>query len=189
VTTTTHKTLRGPRGAMIFCKKELAEKIDKAVFPGMQGGPHNNVTAAIAIALYEAMRPDFKKYAKQVVLNAKMLAGELKKLGIVLVGGGTESHLILLDVRNLGIDGMEAQDRLEACGISANRNTVPGDPSPFKPSGIRLGTPSVTSRGMKEKDMRELASLIYGALTRQKGIKIKALKLCKKFPAKKFLNQ
>ncbi|MBI2013402.1 MAG: serine hydroxymethyltransferase [Candidatus Colwellbacteria bacterium] len=187
VTTTTHKTLRGPRGAMIFSKKELSEKIDKAVFPGLQGGPHNNTTAGIAVALYEAMQRPFKKYAAQIIKNARALAKELKQFGIQLVSGGTDSHLLLLDVRNLGIDGMEAQNRLEKSGIIANRNTVPGDPSPFKPSGVRLGTPSITSRGMKEREMKILAFFIYQALL-GRDIKARVVKLCKQFPAKRFLK-
>lgn len=191
VMTTTHKTMRGPRGAVIFARKDernLHEKIDKAVFPGAQGGPHNNVTAGIAIMFHEAMQPDFKKYAHQIVKNAAALAEELKNLGFTLVGGGTESHLMLVDMRSVGVDGMTAQNRLEAAGIIANRNTVPGDPSPFKPSGIRLGTPSLTSRGMKERDMKIVAKLIYDAIKEVPNTKENVLKLCKKFPAKKFLK-
>ncbi len=188
VMTTTHKTMRGPRGAVIFSRKELSEKIDKAVFPGAQGGPHNNVTAGIAIMFYEAMQPDFKKYANQIVKNAAALGEELKRLGFVLVGGGTESHLLLADMRSAEVDGMTAQNRLEAAGIIANRNTVPGDPSPFKPSGIRLGTASLTSRGMKERDMKTIAKLILDAIKEVPGTKENVLKQCKKFPAKKFLK-
>ena len=162
VTTTTHKTLRGPRGAIIFSKnKELAEKIDKAVFPGLQGGPHNNVIAAIGIAFEEALKPSFKKYQKQVVKNARVLADELKKYGFNLVSGGTDNHLILIDLKNKNITGIEAEKKLEKAGIIANRNTVSGDESPFKPSGIRMGTPAVTTQGMKEKDMIKIAKKIY----------------------------
>jgi len=187
VTTTTHKSLRGPRGAMIFAKKDLMEKIDKAVFPGLQGGPHNNVTAAKAVAFFEDMKPEFKTYAKQIVKNAKTLASELKKLGFILSTGGTDTHLILVDVRNFGIDGMEAERRLEKVGIVANRNSIPGDTSPFKPSGIRIGTPSVTTRGMKEREMKEIAELIHGAIQKEKGVGAKVLKICRKFPAKNYL--
>ncbi len=188
VMTTTHKTLRGPRGAVIFSRKELSEKIDRAVFPGLQGGPHNNITAAIARMFYEAMQPEFKKYARQVVKNSKVLAKTLSKCGFKLISGGTDTHLILADLRGLGVDGLEAQNRLERAGIIANRNSVPGDPSPFKPSGIRIGTPSVTTRGMKEKDMIVLGGLIYNAVSNKGGVKQEVLKLCKKFPAKKFLK-
>lgn len=161
VTTTTHKTLRGPRGAVIFSKdKEVSEKINRAVFPGLQGGPHMNTIAAMGIAFEEALKPSFKKYQGQVVKNAKVLADELKKQGFNLVSGGTDNHLILVDLKNKDISGREAQDRLEKVGIIANRNTVPGDKSPFNPSGIRLGTPAVTTRGAKEKDMIKIAGKI-----------------------------
>lgn len=161
VTTTTHKTLRGPRGAVIFSKnKDVALKIDKMIFPGIQGGPHMNTIAAIGICFEEALKPDFKKYQRQVVKNAKVLADELKKQGFNLVSGGTDNHLILVDLKNKSISGREAQDRLEKAGIIANRNTVPGDVSPFNPSGLRLGTPAMTTRGMKEKDMIKIAKRI-----------------------------
>jgi len=188
VMTTTHKTLRGPRGAVIFSHIELSQAIDRAVFPGLQGGPHNNITAAIARMFYEAMQPEFKKYAGQVVKNSKVLAKTLSGFGFKLISGGTDTHLILADVRGLQVDGLEAQNRLERAGIIANRNSIPGDPSPFKPSGIRIGTPSVTTRGMKEKDMVVLGGLIYDAVSNKAGVKQKVLKLCKKFPAKKFLK-
>jgi glycine hydroxymethyltransferase len=194
VTTTTHKTLRGPRGAIIFANKnskiaahrkvDIASAIDKAVFPGLQGGPHDNQTAAIAVCLGEALEPSFKKYGRQVVKNARALARELTRLGFQLVSGGTDNHLMLIDLTNLGISGREAQDRLEAVGIIANRNTIPYDTrSPFDPSGIRLGTPSVTTRGMKEKEMKEIAGLIYGALTKDDRLALhKRVKvLCRKF--------
>lgn len=167
VTTTTHKTLRGPRAAMILCRKELAGKIDKAVFPGMQGGPHNNVIAAMGIALEEALKPAFKKYQVQVVKNAQVLAAELKKYGFELVSGGTDNHLILVDLKNKGITGKEAEERLEKAGILANRNTVPGDPSPLKPSGIRIGTPAVTTIGIKERDIKKLAKIIDAVLEKK----------------------
>jgi len=187
VTTTTHKSLRGPRGAMIFSKKEISQKIDKAVFPGLQGGPHNNVTAANAVALFEAMRPEFRVYAKQIVKNAKALAAEMKSLGFVLVTGGTDNHLILTDVRSFGIDGLEAEKRLERVGIIANRNSIPGDTSPFKPSGVRLGTPTATTRGMMEREMKEIAGLIHGAIQKKSGVGADVLKLCKRFPARGYL--
>ena len=189
VMTTTHKSLRGPRGAVIFSRIEISDRIDRGVFPGLQGGPHNNVTAAIAHMFYEASDPSFKKYGKQIVKNARALAKALSELGFSLVSGGTDTHLILADVRSLGVLGLEAQNRLESVGIIANRNSVPGDPSPFKPSGIRLGTPAVTSRGMKEKEMVLIAKLIEGAIRREKGVSSEVLKLCRRFPAKKFLKK
>lgn len=187
VMTTTHKTLRGPRGAVIFSRKELSDKIDRAVFPGMQGGPHNNTTAGIAVAFAEAMKPDFKKYAENVVKNAIALSEYLKELGFLLVTNGTDSHLILMDLRSQDIDGFTAEKRLEKAGIIANRNTIPGDKSPFKPSGLRIGTPSLTSRGMKPKDMKKVAELMLAAITEKKGVRYEVLKLCRKFPAAKFL--
>ncbi|MEX2145063.1 MAG: serine hydroxymethyltransferase [Candidatus Spechtbacterales bacterium] len=166
VTTTTHKTLRGPRGAMILSKgKELADKIDKAVFPGLQGGPHNNTTAGIAVALGEALNPEFKEYAENVVKNAKMLAQELSNKGYDIVSGGTDNHLLLIDLQNKNISGAEAEKLLEKNGITANRNTVPGDPrGPMDPSGIRMGTPAITTRGMGEEEMSLVAELIDKAL-------------------------
>ncbi len=159
VMTTTHKTLRGPRGAMILCRKELAEKIDKAVFPGLQGGPHNHTTAAIAVALKEAASPAFREYGHQVVRNAKAMAAELVERGFNLVSGGTDNHLILVDLTNRKVIGKKAAQALDRAGIVCNYNTVPYDPrKPFSPSGIRLGTPSVTSRGMKEAEMRRIAA-------------------------------
>jgi len=196
VTTTTHKTLRGPRGAMIMVTKkgimkdpDMGNKIDRAVFPGLQGGPHDNVTAAKAQAFFEALKPEFKIYANQIVKNAKALAKALTQKGFDLVSGGTDTHLILMDVRSMGVDGMEAEKRLEKVGIIANRNSVPGDPSPFKPSGVRLGTPSLTTRGMKEKDMNTVADLIHRAIKGDKQVKAEVLKLCKKFPGKQFLGK
>lgn len=158
IMTTSHKSLRGPRGAIIMCKKEYAEKIDKAVFPGMQGGPHNNTTGAIAVALKEASKADFRKYAKYIVRNAQSLAEELASHGFKLVTGGTDTHLLLADVTEFGIDGKEAAIALEKAGIIVNANTVPFDPRPpFKPSGIRIGTPAITTIGMKEKEMKQIA--------------------------------
>ncbi len=195
VTTTTHKTLRGPRGAMIFAnrdskiaaqkKVDITAAIDKAVFPGLQGGPHDNQTAAIAVALKEASTPAFKKYGHQIVKNAHALAHALQKYDFVLVSGGTDNHLMLIDLTNLGMSGREAQDRLEVAGIIVNRNTIPYDTrSPFDPSGIRLGTPALTTRGMKEREMKVVAGLIHEALTMQTSVAIKkkVTALCKKFP-------
>jgi len=166
VTTTAHKTLRGPRSAMIFAKidgREIDKKIDKAVFPGLQGGPHMNQIAAVAVVLKEAASPAFKKYARQVVKNAKVLAEELKKLGWKVISGGTDSHLILLDVwmDGKGITGSEASVKLEKAGIIVNKNAIPFDQrKPFDPSGIRLGTAGETTRGAKEKDMKKIAGRI-----------------------------
>jgi glycine hydroxymethyltransferase len=191
VTTTTHKTLRGPRGAMIFAdqdskiavknKVDIAKEIDRAVFPGLQGGPHDNQTAAIAVALYEVLTPSFKKYGHQIVRNAKVLANELTRLHLDLVSGGTDNHLMLIDLTNLGISGREAQDRLEKNGIIVNRNTIPYDTrSPFDPSGIRIGTPALTSRGMKEKEMRIVAELIYKSLAKGQSVASTVRKLARR---------
>ena len=159
VMTTTHKTLRGPRGAMILCRKELALQIDKAVFPGLQGGPHNHTTAAIGVALKEAAAPEFKDYGRQIVRNAKALAEELLSRGFQLVSGGTDNHLIVVDLTNKQAIGKKAAQALDRAGIICNYNTVPFDPrKPFSPSGIRLGTPAVTSRGMREPEMRQIGA-------------------------------
>ena len=192
VMTTTHKTLRGPRAAVIFCKKELADKIDKAVFPGMQGGPHNNAIAAIAQTFFETKQPNFKKYQKQVIKNSGALADSLKKLGFNLITNGTDNHLMLINLKNspnfsgIQINGLEAEKKLEVAGILVNRNSIPGDTSPFRPSGLRLGTPAMTTRGMKEKEMGKIAELIYLALIKKESpnsIEKKVKKICKKFPA------
>jgi len=190
VTTTTHKTLRGPRGAMILCKEIHAKAIDKAVFPGLQGGPHNQTTAGIAVALGEALRPEFKLYAQQVVANAKVLSAELVKRGFKIISGGTDNHLMLIDLSSKNITGKECAVALEKAGIVLNYNTVPGETRKASdPSGIRLGTPSVTSRGMKEGEMQKIAAWMDEAvgkwqdeatLTRIAG-EVKAL--CAKFPA------
>lgn len=192
VTTTTHKTLRGPRGAMIFTnraskvaaknKVDIARAIDRAVFPGLQGGPHLNQIAAAAVALGEAKQPAFKKYAHQIVKNARALSTELTRLGWRVVSGGTDTHLILMDVAARGLSGKEASVRMENNGIIANMNTIPFDPRPpMDPSGIRLGTPALTTRGMKEKEMKEVARLIDAVLAKNKNVKKDVLKLCKKF--------
>jgi glycine hydroxymethyltransferase len=161
VMTTTHKTLRGPRGAMILCREELAAQIDKTVFPGLQGGPHNHTTAAIGVALKEAATPEFKEYGRQIVRNAKALAQELLARGFQLVSGGTDNHLIVVDLTNKKVIGKKGAQALDHAGIVCNYNTVPFDPrKPFSPSGIRLGTPAVTSRGMKEAEMRQIATWI-----------------------------
>ncbi|HEY3116151.1 MAG TPA: serine hydroxymethyltransferase [Chloroflexota bacterium] len=161
VSTTTHKTLRGPRGAMLMARSEHAKKIDQAVFPGLQGGPHNHTTAAIAVALREAQQPEFKAYAHQIVANAKALAETLLEGGFDLVTGGTDNHLILVDLTNKEVPGKIAAKALDRAGIVANYNTVPYDPrKPFDPSGLRLGTPAVTTRGMKEAEMRQIGRWI-----------------------------
>ena len=190
VTTTTHKTLRGPRSAVIMCKKDLAEKIDKAVFPGLQGGPHEHVIAAKAVAFKEALEPDFKIYAQQIVKNAKAMAEELMTQGLRLVAGGTDNHLMLIDVfKSKGITGKEAEHALELAGIYCNKNTIPFDTrSPWNPSGIRIGTPVLTTRGMKESEMKEVSSFIIKALDNSKdeaklaGIKKNAEEFCNQFP-------
>ena len=167
VTTTTHKTLRGPRSAIIICKKSLADNINKAVFPGIQGGPHMNAVAATGVALEEALKPEFKKYAEQVVKNAKAMADEFIKLGFKLCSGGTDNHLILIDMTPMGLTGQQASDKLEKEGIIINKNMIPFDTrKPWDPSGIRLGTPAVTTQGMKEKDMIEIAGRIKGILSK-----------------------
>lgn len=165
-TTTTHKTLRGPRGGMILCKEEFAKAIDKAVFPGIQGGPLMHVIAGKAVCFKEALSDSFKAYQTQIVKNAAALADGLKKRGINLVSGGTDNHLMLVDLRSLNITGKQAQHDLDEVNITCNKNGIPFDPeSPFVTSGIRLGTPAVTSRGMKEADMDEIAECIYLTLT------------------------
>ena len=192
VMATTHKTLRGPRGAVIWVNREspiakrnkidIATAVDKAVFPGLQGGPHNNTTAAIAWTFGEVATPKFRAYARQIIKNAKVLASELMKFGFNLVSGGTDNHLMLVDLRNKNITGLEAEKLLESAGIIANRNAVPGDDKPFKPSGIRIGTPSVTSRGMKEKEMKHIGEFIYRCLIKRKDIDKEVVRICKRFP-------
>lgn len=166
VSTTTHKTLRGPRGGIIMCKAEFAKAIDRAVFPGVQGGPHDHITAAKAVAFGEALKPSFKKYSAQVIKNAKALAEALQKKGYRIISGGTDNHLMLVDVfGSKGITGKEAEHALELVGISINKNMIPYDPrKPLDPSGIRLGTPAITTRGTKEKHMEAVAELIDQAL-------------------------
>lgn len=189
VTTTTHKTLRGPRGGMIMCKEQYAKAIDKAIFPGIQGGPLMHVIAAKAVAFGEALKPEFKEYAKQVIANAKVLAKALQDDGFVIVSGGTDTHVMLVDVRNTGLTGKEAEHLLDEVGITANKNTIPFDPaSPFVTSGIRLGTPALTTRGLKEDDMKEIADIIALVLknlqdeAKQQEAAKRVAALCVKYP-------
>ncbi len=189
VTTTTHKTLRGPRGGMIMCKEKFAKDIDKSVFPGFQGGPHENNIAAKAVAFKEALEPEFKEYAKQIIVNAKVLETEFKKMGYTICFGQTDNHLLLIDLTNKNISGKEAQIALDKAGITVNKNMVPGETrTAMDPSGIRLGTPALTTRGMKEEEMEIIASWIDEAITNKddekklKEIKNKVTELNKKFP-------
>ena len=187
VTTTTHKTLRGPRGGMILCKEELAKKIDKAVFPGTQGGPLMHIIAAKAVCLGEALKPEFKAYQEQVVKNAAALAKGLVARGFDLVSGGTDNHLMLVDLRNFNITGKEMEHKLDEVYITANKNAIPNDPqSPFITSGIRIGTPAVTTRGFKEEDMEVIAECIYKVASdfdnSKEEIKAKVEALCQKYP-------
>ncbi len=190
VTSTTHKTFRGPRGGMIFCKKEHASAIDKAVFPGLQGGPHNHVTAGIAVAAREAARPEFKTYARAVVENARALAAGLAERGFGVITGGTDNHLLLIDVTSKGVTGKQLAQALDRAGIVLNYNAVPFDPrKPFDPSGVRIGTPSVTSRGMGRDVMLRIAEWI-DRVTQKPGdeaglakIAHEVKELCVKYPA------
>jgi len=190
VTTTTHKTLRGPRGGIIMCKEEHAQGIDKAVFPGVQGGPLEHIIAGKAIALKEAMQPEFKEYAKQIVKNAQALAKSLLDEGMDIVGGATENHLMTLDLRRFNKTGKDVANLLEKVGITANKNTVPNDPqSPFVTSGVRLGVPAATTRGFKEEDMIEVGKIIAAVVTINaddevaiNNLRARSLKLCEKHP-------
>lgn len=189
VTTTTHKTLRGPRGAMIMCKEKFAKAIDRAVFPGLQGGPHENMIAAKAIAFKEALDPAFKEYSKQTILNAQTLAAELMTFGFDIMTGGTDNHLMLIDMTNKNVTGKQAQEALDLAGITVNKNTVPFDPrGPMDPSGIRLGTPAITTRGMKEAEMKWLARVINDAVTnwqdtaKLESLRVEVKDICSKFP-------
>lgn len=194
VTTTTHKTLRGPRGGMILCKEEHAKAIDKAVFPGLQGGPLMHVIAAKAVAFKEALEPSFKAYQEQVVKNAKALAQGLMDKGINIVSGGTDTHLMLVDLRSRKITGKDAEHRLDEIGITVNKNTIPFDPeSPFVTSGVRIGTPAVTTRGFKEEEMKAIADIIDVALSDAyessvDELKAKVKELCDKKPLYKELD-
>jgi glycine hydroxymethyltransferase len=177
VTTTTHKTLRGPRGGMILCRADLAKAVDKQVFPGTQGGPLEHVIAAKAVALGEAATPAFQEYARQVVANAKALALALVDLGYAIVSGGTDTHLMLVDLRPKGLTGKEAEKLLDQAAITVNKNTIPGDPqSPFVTSGIRIGTPAVTTRGFTEAEMVRMARLIDDVLTKRDASTIARVK-------------
>jgi len=187
VTTTTHKTLRGPRGGMIMCKEEFAKVIDKAVFPGTQGGPLMHIIAAKAVCFKEALTDEFKQYQQQVVKNAAALSQALMEEGFNLVSGGTDNHLMLVDLRNMNVTGKEAEKMLDEVGITVNKNTIPNDPqSPFVTSGIRIGTPAVTSRGMKEDDMQEIAQLIKLTITdfenSKEKVRSRVAALCEKYP-------
>ena len=189
VTTTTHKTLRGPRGGMIMCKEEYAKAIDKSIFPGIQGGPLMHVIAAKAVAFGEALQPEFKEYAKQVIVNAQTLANALQQEGFTIVSGGTDTHVLLVDLRTVGLTGKVAEHVLDEVGITCNKNTIPFDPeSPFVTSGIRLGTPALTTRGLNAEDMKEIASIIALVLKRpedtetQEEAKQRVAKLCKQYP-------
>ena len=187
VTTTTHKTLRGPRGGMILCREEYAKAIDKAIFPGTQGGPLMHIIAAKAVALGEAMTDEFKQYGRRVVENAAVLSSELLARGFSLVSGGTDNHLMLLDLRNSELTGKELEARLDEVHITVNKNTVPGEPrSPFVTSGVRIGTPAVTTRGFGVEEMRAIASFIervaFGDEASRKSVTDDVLALCARFP-------
>lgn len=187
VTTTTHKTLRGPRGGMILCKEKYGKIIDKAVFPGTQGGPLMHIIAAKAVALGEAMTPEYKDYQNQIVKNARVLCDELKKRGVKIVSGGTDNHLMLLNLKDTELTGKELETRLDEVHITANKNTVPNDPrSPFVTSGLRIGTPAVTSRGFKEEEMKKIAEWISNIITdydnSKDTVSAEVLKLCQRFP-------
>ena len=186
-TTTTHKTLRGPRGGMIMCKEEYAKAINKAIFPGTQGGPLMHIIAAKAVCFGEALKPEFKTYQEQVVKNAKALAEAMVEEGFNLVSGGTDNHLILVDLQNMNITGKELQNRLDEVYITVNKNAVPNDPaSPFVTSGVRIGTPAVTTRGLKEEDMKTIAKLIKMTVTdfetKADEIRDEVTKICEKYP-------
>ncbi len=178
VTTTTHKTLRGPRGAIIMCKEEYGELIDKAVFPGLQGGPHNHITAGIAVALKEAQSDEFKEYAKQVINNAKALVSSLADKGFNIISGGTDNHMFLVDtIKSIGKSGKEVSDILESVNITLNKNAIPFDErKPWDPSGVRIGSAAVTTRGMKEKDMFQISEYIYRALNDSSEDNLKRIK-------------
>ena len=189
VTTTTHKTLRGPRGGMIMCKEEYAKAIDKSIFPGIQGGPLMHVIAAKAVAFGEALQPEFKEYAKQIIVNAQTLADALQEEGFTIVSGGTDTHVLLVDLRTVGLTGKVAEHVLDEVGITCNKNTIPFDPeSPFVTSGIRLGTPALTTRGLHAEDMKEIASIISLVLKQPEDTAVLAeakqrvAALCKKYP-------
>jgi len=189
VSTTTHKTLRGPRGAIIMCKEKYAKQINSAVFPGMQGGPHDHITAAKAVAFGEALKPEFAEYSRQVIVNAKAMAAEFVARGYKIVSGGTDNHLFVVDLNNKGLVGKEAEKILEKIGISVSRSTIPNDPNPpMNPSGIRVGTPAITTRGMKEAEAVLVASLMIQSFENKDNelelerIKKEVVSLCEQFP-------
>ncbi len=189
VTTTTHKTLRGPRGAMIMCKEKYAQQVDKGLFPGMQGGPHDHITLAKAVAFGEALKPEFKEYAKQVRRNAKVMAEEFISKGYRVISGGTDNHLMVVDMTKTGVSGRKVEQVLNKVGISCSRSTIPNDPNPpMKPSGVRLGTPAITTRNMKEPEMKKVVDLIDRAIDNRKDekaleiIKKEIEEVCQEFP-------
>lgn len=187
VTTTTHKTLRGPRGGLILCKEKFAKELDKNIFPGMQGGPLMHIIAAKAVCFKEALEPEFKEYMEQVVKNAKALSEALKGYGFKIVSNGTDNHLLLVDLNNKNITGKEVEILLDSVGVTLNKNTVPNETrSPFVTSGVRIGTPAITTRGFKEEDMKEIATIINDAIENRDGdleeVKNGVKKLCHKYP-------
>lgn len=187
VSTTTHKTLRGPRGAVIMCKEKYAAQVDRAVFPGMQGGPHDNLTAAKAVAFGEVLKPEFKQYSKQVILNAKAMANKFISEGYKIISGGTDNHLFIVDFSEKNFSGKDAEKKLEFAGISVSRSTIPNDPNPpINPSGIRIGTPAITTRGFKENEAVKLTELVIRVIEgdENEGVKVKEeiKNLCGKFP-------
>ncbi|MCK5080808.1 MAG: serine hydroxymethyltransferase, partial [Candidatus Moranbacteria bacterium] len=189
VSTTTHKTLRGPRGAMIMCKERYAKQVDRAVFPGMQGGPHDHITAAKAVAFGEALKPEFAEYGEQVIKNAQTMAKEFKNRGYRVISDGTDNHLMVIDMTSKDIDGKTVEAVLEKCGISVSRSTIPNDPNPpMKPSGVRFGTPAITTRGMKEVEIKKVVEWIDKAIQNRdnkevlKGIQIEVKDFSQKFP-------
>jgi len=189
VSTTTHKTLRGPRGAIIMCKEKFAKLVDRAVFPGMQGGPHEHIIAAKAVAFGEALKPEFKEYAAQVIKNCKVLSTEMQNYGYRVISDGTDNHLIVVDVTGKNIGGKEAEVILDKVGISISRSTIPNDPNPpMNPSGVRLGTAAITTRGMKEEEIKKVSKWINEAIENRgdeeklKNIKNEVKELCLEFP-------
>lgn len=189
VSTTTHKILRGPRGAIIMCREQFAKQVDRSVFPGMQGGPHDHITAAKAVAFGEALQPEFKVYAKQVMANAKLMAEEFIKSGFRVISGGTDNHLMVVDMTNKGLTGKDAEIILDKCGISVSRSTIPNDPNPpLNPSGVRFGTPAITTRGMKETEIKKIVGWINAGLEQKdepemlENIKAQVKEMCLEFP-------
>lgn len=189
VTTTTHKTLRGPRGAIIMCLEKYAKQVDRAVFPGMQGGPHDHITAAKAVGFGEALKEEFKQYAKQVIINAKALAQEFLNMDYRIISNGTDNHLMVVDMTSKGLSGKEAEIILDRVGISVSRSTIPNDPNPpINPSGVRFGTPAITTRGLKENEIKKIAVWINSAIEHKDepeildNIKEEVKQMCKNFP-------